>query len=912
MKIGKFKKIAAIGLALTMAIGLLYTSGTVNAVDSTNPSVNSGIDNKNVVTNKTAEYISEGENTGKYKIRLEAYAKGKVQTGVTKDLDIVLVLDQSGSMAYNFDGESTNDISSRRQYAMKQAVNNFIDSVYANSLGLNSETRVGVVTFGSNSSVLNNLVSIKDSSNYQQLKNSINGLPNSPSGATRVDRGMNLAQDMLSESNDREKVVIVFTDGVPTTSTDFDISVANNAIATAKSMKDTNTKIYSVGIFYGANPEQLYGPTKHSLGWFEINEEPCTGEVGSKWNTSLDSSWFSDVTEQDIPAGNRFLNYISSNFDNTTEIGIVRDNDTILGIGFFGYTINKNFERSSSDFYKTADNANELNNIFEQISEDISSSSIDLGSEAIMTDTLSDYFEFSETNGIEYWTETYNGNNDWTKDSSITGIIPNKNGNKLDVTGFDYSANYVLEEDVDGEPTGKRLVVEFYVEPKDGFIGGNAVPTNNLSQSGIFLENQTVENFTYPKVDVDINYFVESTDLGMHIGDNWNDFENFVLNDEQIEQIAYKTDSSSKDSFKLNEHPYANDFVTITYTIKDGDTEVGKYVINPKDTKGTWTKNSNIDTTKYTETKNFTIEVSVTNNEKEISNDLDNKTQNSSISSPLESTLYIFIPNINTEDDTLFLNDREVNLTDYVTSSADVDWTCNDSKLNENLTELNKIKNTLGNKPTLIYEFKIKDESKINFSPDKIGIYEVDLKVKNGNVDITKYSHFTHDNTLNQCEANPCGNPHYFLKVEAGSITITKSFDNANYDYTDGNPIFIFKVTDDNGNSYYQNVKFEKNDDNDKLVGVIEGLGIGNYQIEELESLRFEESDFGWSYTDGTYTNSTKDIMLNKENRHAYARFTNEVKSSKYDSDNDIIVNEFTRNADGSISWNGKKLSAKE
>ena len=54
MKIGKFKKIAAIGLALTMAIGLLYTSGTVNAVDSTNPSVNSGIDNENVVTNKTA------------------------------------------------------------------------------------------------------------------------------------------------------------------------------------------------------------------------------------------------------------------------------------------------------------------------------------------------------------------------------------------------------------------------------------------------------------------------------------------------------------------------------------------------------------------------------------------------------------------------------------------------------------------------------------------------------------------------------------------------------------------------------------------------------------------------------------------------------------------------------------------
>lgn len=908
MKIGKFKKIAAIGLALTMAIGLLYTSGTVNAVDSTNPSVSGGIENENVVTNKTAEYISDG----KYKIRLEAYAKGKVQTGVAKDLDIVLVLDQSASMAYNFDGEYTTNNSSRRQYAMKEAVNNFIDSVYENSSGLNSETRVGVVTFGSDSDVLNDLVSIKNNYDYQQLKYKINGLLDEPEGATNVEAGMDSAQDMLSASNGREKVVIVFTDGVPTTSSDFSVDVANKAIAIANSMKNNGTKIYSIGIFNGADISELYGEK-----WdYEVYSDiACTGEVGTYWGGSFVSSIFgsNDFDDVDIAAGNRFLNYLSNNFLGLTNVGLERGTyapEHWLNLAAYGtgYKITQNFDRTSSDYYLTASNLEGLNDIFEQISEDISSSSIDLGREAIMTDTLSDYFEFSETNEIEYWTETYNGNKQWTKDSSITGVSPVKNGNKLEVTGFDYSANYVLEEDVDGKPTGKRLVVEFYVEPKEGFIGGNAVPTNNLSQSGIFLENQTVENFPYPKVDVDINYFVESTDLGMYIGDDWNDFENFVLNNDQV---VYKTNNSSNDSFKLNEHSYANDFVTITYTIKDGDTEVGKYVINASDTKGTWTKNVNIDTTKYTNTKNFTIEVSVTNNENEISNDLDNKTQNSSISSPLESTLYIFIPNINTEDDTLFLNDSAVNLIDYVTLSENVKWTCNDSTLNNNLDKLNEIKETLGNKPTLTYEFEINNENETGFSPDKIGIYEVNLKVKNG-IDITEHSHFNHDNTLDQCEANPCGNPHYFLKVEAGSITITKSFDNANYDYTDGNPIFIFKVTDDNGNSYYQNVKFKKNDDNDKLVGVIEGLGIGNYQIEELESLRFEESDFGWSYTEGTYTNNTKGIMLNKENRHAYARFTNVVKSSKYDSDNDIIVNEFTRNADGSISWNGKNLSVKE
>lgn len=900
MKIGKFKKIAAIGLALTMAIGLLYTSGTVNAVDSTNPSVNSGIDNENVVTNKTAEYISEGENVGKYKIRLEAYAKGKVQTGVAKDLDIVLVLDQSGSMAYNFDGDRTWVDEEKRQYAMKQAVNNFIDDVYENSTGLTSETRVGVVTFGTNSDVLNSLISIKNYSNYQQLKANINGLPDSPSGATNVAAGMDSAQDMLSASNGREKVVIVFTDGVPTEERDFDISVANNAIATAKSMKDTNTKIYSVGIFYGANPEQLYGPTKHSLGWFEINEEPCTGEVGSKWNTSLDSSWFSDVTEQDIPAGNRFLNYISSNFDNTTEIGIVREDDTILEVGFFGYTITKNFERSSSDFYKTADNANELNNIFEQISEDISSSSIDLGSEAIMTDTLSDYFEFSK-NKIECWTETYNANNKWTKDSSTTGIISNKNGNKLDVTGFDYSANYVLEEDVDGKPTGKRLVVEFYVEPKDGFIGGNAVPTNNLSQSGIFLENQTVENFPYPKVDVDINYNAMFNDAAMYAGDDWKDFYRFF--NEIDKGIQYSIGSGNYTIDGSN-----NKYVDIEYQITDGSDVIATYTINAGKTE--FDKNISIKDSylqkvqKFDNDHNYTISVNVKPSEEAIDDDLDKITIDEYQTQNHNKTLYLYVPHIETNDKKVmvdtkvdFNNDEIINLAGWYSKTKDDNLP--DPSYNGKLNDAPNLNYTIKGPVTNSGSEYPNIET---FTPTKDGKYIFEYIVNNARnsdemIDITDVSQHQ-----NSCNIEPsCGKDDgnmFAIHVISGKITVIKNINESELEVnpTDGDPIFTFKLEKiANGkpvNTIYKTIKVNETNGQWTAQFDFDSLGEGTYKVTELETMRYEQI---------SVTNNGQ-VTIDVEHLDHEIEFTNKVKSDDYFTDNDIVVNKFVIGDDGQMT----------
>ena len=256
-----------------------------------------------------------------YTVHLEAYTTGTVTTTTSiAPCDIVLVLDQSGSMAYNFDGNETSTDSARRQYAMKQAVNTFIEAVADKYNAEKSDHRIAVVTFGTNASTLMDWTLVtpaetdtaESPSGETALKAKINGLPSEPEGATNVADGMRSAQALMQgdsgytgTNTKRQKVVILFTDGVPTKQSDFDTTVANGAIQSAKALKDAGATVYSVGIFNGANPEQLYGDSG-----FKYNSN---GQVGSYWASF---SWWGigDVKNYDIPAGNRFLNYISGNF----------------------------------------------------------------------------------------------------------------------------------------------------------------------------------------------------------------------------------------------------------------------------------------------------------------------------------------------------------------------------------------------------------------------------------------------------------------------------------------------------------------------------------------------------------------------------------------------------------------------
>ena len=250
---------------------------------------------------------------------------------VTKPLDIVMVLDASGSMSDDMGERSTTRIN-----ALKSAANSFIDTIAEQNKSINDKNKrhqVAIVKFaGKKKDEIGNDTYRENGNkyNYSQtmkgltpcvgvdatsLKETVNSIE--PNGATQADYGLELACDM-SGRTDAQKVVVFFTDGSPTNYSGFSSTVADKAIAAAKTMKDKGATIYTIGIFSGANPDQA------------INK-------ASKEN--------------------RFMHAVSSNYPNATS-----------------YKTNELGKRAeNSDFYKAASNADELKKVFDDISSTITS-----------------------------------------------------------------------------------------------------------------------------------------------------------------------------------------------------------------------------------------------------------------------------------------------------------------------------------------------------------------------------------------------------------------------------------------------------------------------------------------------------------------------------------------------------------
>lgn len=360
---------------------------------------------------------------------------------------------------------------------MKQAVNTFIEAVADKYNAEKSDHRIAVVTFGTNASTLMDWTLVtpaetdtaESPSGETALKAKINGLPSEPEGATNVADGMKQAETLMGSgynytgsNTTRQKVVVVFTDGVPTQQRDFDTTVANGAIQSAKALKDAGATVYSVGIFNGANPEQLYGDSG-----FKYNSN---GQVGSYWASF---SWWGigDVKNYDIPAGNRFLNYISGNFPDATEIGIQPYDSSFLGIGYYGWEITRNFNRTSSSYYLTANDSASLSRIFTTISENIGQASIDLSSSTVVKDIVTPYFTMpANTADVKLYTADYNGTSfgmEQPAGSDVRATI-DANTNTVSVTGFDFNKYYVADKQHEGT-YGKKLIIEFSVQRKPGF-----------------------------------------------------------------------------------------------------------------------------------------------------------------------------------------------------------------------------------------------------------------------------------------------------------------------------------------------------------------------------------------------------------------------------------------------------------
>lgn len=274
---------------------------------------------------------------GTYKVALNVTGAKSAGTGAivtNQPLDIVLVLDVSGSMADNLSGGP------KKIDALKTAVNGFIDATAAENAKITDRSqrnRIALVKFaGTEKASVGDDFYLKDgySYNYTQivsnltdevsgLTSTVNGL--SAAGATSADYAFNRAQAALAHQPraNAKKVVIFFTDGEPNHGRGFDPDVAATAVNKAKSLKDAGTTIYSIGVVSGANP----GDTTSDL--------------------------------------NKYMHGISSNYPDAT----ATSSEDWWGNKYWSADLGDRAENSS--YYKAATDAGQLNNIFESIYQEI-------------------------------------------------------------------------------------------------------------------------------------------------------------------------------------------------------------------------------------------------------------------------------------------------------------------------------------------------------------------------------------------------------------------------------------------------------------------------------------------------------------------------------------------------------------
>lgn len=752
---------------------------------------------------------------GSYTIRMEAYTTGTVTTSTkTVPVDIVLVLDQSGSMAYDFDGNSTSTNTARRQYAMKQAVNNFISSV-SEKYSSEADHRISVVTFGSSASTLQGWTYV-DEAGKTTLQGKISSLPNSPSGATNVAAGMEQAENLMGSgynytgaNTQRQKVVIVFTDGVPTTQTNFNVDVANGAISSANALKNSGVTIYSVGIFNGADPNKIHGDYYYRA-W--IADTPCDGSEDSYWGTTnLSSSNANDFADPDVPAGNRFLNYISNNYT-AANIGLRFDGSDGL-LGGYKWIITKNYAGSSAGYYLTADNAAGLNSIFQTISDQIQTANIDLGNQTVVKDTVSPYFDVpAKTTDIKLYTASAKGNGTFEKPQNApSDVKATISGNAVSVTGFDFNANFVSDTAKSDGSYGKKLIIEFTVTPKADFLGGNDVPTNDWQNTGVYDKSGAeVEKFadatTTPTVNVPIkNVTVTATDKNVYLKGEVNADQ--LKDGAKVSVGGVDLDLSQATNI---DKPYGlekwqTEYVNITVTVKD---EAGNVISDKLDNL----------------TKDTTYTVSVTVAPKTNGTDASGEAAEAKTgaNSPA-ANIYVFKPELTFKDSTAYYGENVPANNNYSGNKVGSEtWKHRDiASTDEGVT-------MLGEKPTLDISYT-PNESKLKDGKYTKQDVPVAATVKINTENVNKHTTFVHQDCNPACgwttpDPNN-GNPAFLLHVKTCTLTITKQGG------ADGEP-YVFDICKD-GEKYSEVTV--KGNGTETLVE----LPVGTYTIKE---------DTGWSW----------------------------------------------------------------
>jgi len=560
-------------------------------------------------------------------------------------------------------------------------------------------------------------------------------------GGTLTNLGLEMANGIfaanpIQSGETRNRVVVLFTDGVPGWS-GFESNTASAAISQASTAKNTyGATVYSIGIFSGAD---------------------ASSAGNQNGNETQKANWF--------------MQQVSSN----------------------------NGTPRWPSYYLSAGDADSLNSIFQQISNNITTggSSTTLGSETVIKDIISPYFTLpagasasdirldtyactGKTSDTYTWSSTSGGNG---------GATATLSDDQVSVTGFDFSENWCgTETGTDGSVTyrGKKLVITFTVDPKPGFLGGNGVPTNG--NAGVYENGSAttpVITFEQPTVDVPIQDVTVAAE----------DKNVYLLGGVTAEQL--KTSATVKVGdidLDLNESNYGlqdwqTAFVDITVTLKKADgTQIPTAGLN----------NLTDDTT-------YTIEVTVApKNEGNATEKTGSK----------EDKINVFKPELTFKDSEAYYG--ETVPTDFSGNKVGSETWKHGDTVSTDVT-------MLGTEPTLNISYT-PDESKLEsgkYTKQDIG---VDVAVKIGNADVTNQTTFLHTACAGQTCTLPEGKE-FLIHVKTCTLTIKKTGGADNESY-------VFDVLKDG--TKYSEVTIWGNG-TEELVE----LPVGTYTIQE---------NTGWSW----------------------------------------------------------------
>lgn len=534
----------------------------------------------------------------------------------------------------------------------------------------------------------------------------------SAEGGTLTNLGLEMGNGIfganpIAEGEKRNRVVIVFSDGVPGWK-GYDSNTANSAITQAGTAKNTyGATVYSIGIFPGAD---------------------ATSAGNQNGNETEKANWF--------------MQRVSSNTQ---------------------------YPQSPS-YYLSAADAGTLNSIFQQISDQIETggTTSTLTSDAVVKDIISPQFTLpAGTTAANITVETYactgkNANDDytWSNNNSTMGATASISGDQVNVTGFNFSENYVgtVTEGDSVTYRGHKLVISFKVQSKAGFLGGNEVYTN--TSAGIY-ENGSAENplltFDRPTVNVPIkDVTVTAKDKNVYLkgevtADQLKDGSEISVGDVKLD-LSKAADTDKP--YGLD--PWQAEYVDITVAVKDKD---GNVISDKLDN--------------LTEDTTYTIKVTVTPKTTGSTGSAGTPATEKSGENTPAANINVFKPELTFKDSTAYYGETVPANNDYSSN-----YVANSEKWkNGGKYSTDDGVQMIGTKPTLDITYT-PDEAKLDNGKYTKQDLPVKATVNIGTDDVTSYTTFLHETcTVDGCKWNneiTSGNPAFLIHIKTCTLRITK------------------------------------------------------------------------------------------------------------------------------------------